>query len=151
MFRQYWCSRSWAIHAWGLGFSVVALTVAMSMLQYHLNQWRGDFYGELEAALKSNRGKQTPTDEYYRLTRRWIWLSAPMAPLYAISYLVTSFWAFGWRQALTDDYQQRYERRTSKVQLEGVSQRIQEDTRGLAEQINRLFSGFFGSIVTFCV
>ena len=39
----------------------------------------------------------------------------------------------------------------SDLALEGVSQRLQEDTRGLAAQINRLGGSFFGSLVTLCV
>jgi peptide/bleomycin uptake transporter len=151
MFRQFFCSREYALHAWLLGVFMLAILTASSLIMFLMNAWKGDFYAELERALNDNTTHAEPTEEYYSLAWRWVKLSVPLPILDALKYLTTSIWAFSWRKALTDDYQARFQRRSSDLALEGVSQRLQEDTRGLAAQINRLGGSFFGSLVTLCV
>ena len=152
MYKQFFCSRPYALHAWLLGGAILVLLTGAALCQFFSNYWKGDFYAELERAIRdSTHNSTSPTEEYYVLAWRYVWLNLPLPFLHALTYLATGVWSISWRHALTDDYLARYARLSSELELEGVSQRIQEDTRNLSVQINRIGNEIFGAFVMICV
>ena len=116
MYKQFFCSRPYALHAWLLGGAILVLLTGAALCQFFSNYWKGDFYAELERAIRdSTHNSTSPTEEYYVLAWRYVWLNLPLPFLHALTYLATGVWSISWRHALTDDYLARYARLSSSL------------------------------------
>ncbi len=66
----------------------------------------------------------------------FLWLAIPYVLLATITGYATRLYGFAWRQAITMDYIPRW--RTVTAEIEGASQRIQEDTARFARIVESL-------------
>ena len=77
---------------------------------------------------------------------RWVFLSVPAVLLMPIVNWLTRIWSFQWRQALTTNYLYRWRVICKgRLEVEGVSQRVQEDTHRFARLIDSLGQGFLAA------
>ena len=150
MFAQYYCSRRWALPAYGLGLLIILLWLLNSWIDLQMNAWTGAFYDELQAAFSAaNASKALKEEEltevessYSSLIKLWLFLSIPKVTVSPVVNLLTRVWAFQWRQAITLDYLYRW-RIVSKArfELESISQRVQDDAYKLTRGIDSLVQG----------
>ena len=150
MFAQYYCSRRWALPAYGLGLLIIALWLGNAWVDLQMNAWTGQFYDELQAAFSAaNSSKALGLEElaevessYTSLLRMWLLLSIPKVLVVPTVNWLTRHWAFQWRQAITLDYLYRW-RVVSKgrLELESISQRVQDDAYKLTRGIDSLVQG----------
>ena len=150
MFAQYYCSRRWALPAYGLGLLIIGLWLLNSWVDLQMNDWTGRFYDELQEAFgKANSSRHYDEKEleqiesnWSALLREWLLLSIPKVTVSPVVNWLTRIWAFQWRQAITLDslYRWRVVCR-EPLALESVSQRIQDDAYKLTRGIDSLVQG----------
>ena len=127
VFWAYYSPHKWQI--WSiLGSSVLILmaylTVQVSVV---INAWYGPFYDDVQKALGGG-GEVTASDLYGHLLVFCI-IVLPYILFVPFKIFFTSHYVFRWRNAMNDFYTERW---TKVRQIEGASQRIQEDTMRFA-------------------
>ncbi|MBI1417365.1 MAG: peptide antibiotic transporter SbmA [Limimaricola sp.] len=130
----------WAI----IGSSLIIFSDYYSVqVSVALNNWRRPFFDAVQGALQTPGSVQA--SEFYRL----IAIFASIAFVWMLVYVATKFfvshYVFRWRTAMNDYYMSRW----PKVrQIEGASQRIQEDTMRFASIVEDLGVALIDSIMT---
>lgn len=138
MFSAFFYSRCWALWAWG-GGSVLAISIWIQVnLAVELNVWYGRFYDLLQRAGEFQANPEAGVAEFYALlvspqslmdgfsaNPSFLWIALPYIVIATLSSWFTRVWTFRWRQAMTFSYIPRW--RNIKSDIEGSSQRIQED------------------------
>lgn len=108
-----------------------------------LNNWFGQFYDIVQAALGKTR--EVAPAEYYGST--WGFLS--IALVYIVVVVLNSFfvshWVFRWRTAMNDYYMSHWGRLRT---VEGASQRVQEDTKRFSSTLEGLGVSLLDSVMT---
>ena len=139
MFRSFFASRHWAPWAYGGGLLLLASVWAQVQILVELNLWYKDFYDLLDDAV--NRDIQEFWDSivhFYQLAFTYITIAT-------LSGFLGAHYTFRWRQAMTFDYLPRWQK--VEREIEGASQRIQEDTREFAAIVEDLGLEFFESVL----
>ncbi len=143
MFRSFFLSREWRLWAWLGMVVIVGGTWYQVQVDVQINEWFGGFYDLVQKAL-SEPGSIT-TDEFYGL----MWTFGKIAMIYVVVAVLLGFftkhWVFRWRQAMNNYYMSHWDRLR---QIEGASQRVQEDTRRFATIMESLGSSLLDSIMT---
>ncbi len=133
MFKSFFLTRYWAIWAWGGAFLILAGTLAQVGIDVAINSWFGDFYNVIQDAL--GHPGTVSLSAYYLLLLGL----ANYAGAYVLIAVLLSFfskhWVFRWRQAMTEYYVIHWK---SLHQVEGASQRVQEDTKRFASIVESL-------------
>ena len=62
MYRQFFCSRRWALHAYGLGTVIVGLWVLNSQLNVMLNDWSRRFFDSMQESLTAHEDSKKFVD-----------------------------------------------------------------------------------------
>ena len=120
---KFFTSRKWAIWAW------IGTIVILSSLWYQvqidvqINEWFGGFYDMIQRAL-AEPGAVTLT-EYLAGLASFGWLAAKWVGVALITSYITSHFLFRWRTAMVEWYHSVYDKARN---IEGASQRVQEDT-----------------------
>lgn len=139
--RHYWF---W----WSVFGSVTILLATFFSVQIDawINDWNGVFFNLIQQAL-TEPGAVTVGD----IMEQALILALVMAPSIILLVLLafgTSHYVFRWRRAMTFYYMSQWERLRN---IEGASQRIQEDTMRLAAILERLLVAFFDAMLTLVV
>jgi len=142
-FWAYYSSHKWQV--WSiLGSSVLILmaylTVQVSVV---INAWYGPFYDDVQKALGGG-GEVTAADLYGHLLVFCI-IVLPYILFVPFKIFFTSHYVFRWRNAMNDFYTERW---TKVRQIEGASQRIQEDTMRFASIMKGLGVYMVDSVMT---
>jgi len=133
MIKAFFASKKWFWWAYGgISFILVSLFFQVQM-SVRLNTWYGDFYDLLQA---SGKYGLTGIPQFYDGLIRFMWIAIPYVLLATITGYFTRLYSLRWRQAITFDYIPRW--RNVKEEIEGASQRIQEDTYRFARIIESL-------------
>lgn len=130
MFKAFFADRKWMFWAYGGGLLLIGLLLVQVGLSVRLSDWRGEFYDMMQAA-----HAHTST-EFYRKLYGFVEIIAPWTVLGMITNYVTRLYALRWREAITFSYIPRW--RNVKEEIEGASQRIQEDTARFARIVESL-------------
>jgi peptide/bleomycin uptake transporter len=143
MFRSFFGSKEWALWAWGGSALILAVTWYQVQLTVKLNDWYGAFYDHVQKIL-SKPGSGTLEAFYAQL-----WSFGEIAGIFIVVAVMLGFfikhWIFRWRTAMTDYYATHWH----KVrQIEGASQRVQEDTAMFSRIMQGLGVSFMRSIMT---
>jgi peptide/bleomycin uptake transporter len=145
MLAGFFLRREWALWAWG-GFFLLLATVGLQVhLLVLLNDWYELFYDLLQNA------KTHDIDEFWQALATGPWRSCflKILAVYVVLASFSSFFArhytFRWRQAITQGYLHRW--CAADRDVEGSSQRIQEDTQKFARIVGDLGLEFFESIL----
>jgi len=159
MIAAFFKTRRWALWAYGVGAVILALTFWQVQLSVVVNSWYGRFYDMLQ----NPAGRQM--SEFWDgifglqfdpgLFLGFIPVPVPLgffaiAIPYVIIGTATNFlvrhYGFRWRQAITENYIPRW--RNVSQEIEGASQRIQEDTNRFARIVESLGIQAFRAVMT---
>ncbi|MFN8954541.1 MAG: putative transporter [Burkholderiales bacterium] len=141
MFRSFFLSRRWALWAWGGLFVLVALVFITVQQTVKLNAWYGEFYDLLQKPEQAGG-----LEKFWGFMWQFAWIAFPFMLLRSLETYLASHFAFRWRQAMTEDYLPRWQGTDANV--EGASQRIQEDCMRLARQTENLGLGLVRALLT---
>ncbi|WP_396428597.1 putative transporter [Limnohabitans sp.] len=141
MFRSFFLSRRWALWAWGGLLVLVALVFITVQQTVKLNAWYGEFYDLLQKPEQAGG-----LEKFWGFMWQFAWIAFPFMLLRSLETYLASHFAFRWRQAMTEDYLPRWQGTDANV--EGASQRIQEDCMRLARQTENLGLGLVRALLT---
>jgi peptide/bleomycin uptake transporter len=133
---------------WSALGSAFILFVTYFNVQVHvaINSWSGAFYNLLQAAL--SKPGSVPAGQFYNL----LWVFAGIALIgimvSVLNQFFVSHYVFRWRTAMNDYYMSHW----SKLRnIEGASQRIQEDTMRFATVMEGLGVNLIQAVMTLVV
>ncbi len=130
IFGSFFCSGRWAIPAYTGGAFLLYSIFWQVQMTVQLNTWRKDLYDILGDI------PHHTFDDFKNSMYVFSWIVAKYVALAVVTYFITRVYALGWRAAITDSFLRRWMK--ARGQIEGASQRIQEDTRDLAELVESL-------------
>jgi len=134
-------------YRWAVCGSALILLVSYFQVQVgvYINNWYGDFYDLLQLAL-SDRGTSTvSSEEFFGKLFTLLYILIPNILILVLFGFFTSHYVFRWRSAMNDYYMSHWDQLRN---VEGASQRIQEDTMRFAEIMESMGSAFISSIMT---
>ena len=149
MIKAFFRSREWALWAWG-GGSLLAISLWVQVqITVAINKWYGGFYNLLQTSGEyKDKSAEGIALFYDKLISFDYWLNGfegdPSFAVLAFPYVIlavltgwfTRIYGLRWRQAITFNYIPRW--RTVKEEIEGASQRIQEDCNRFARIVESL-------------
>jgi len=120
MFSSYFKSSKYAMWAWG-GLAVLIISAWVQVqLTVSLNQWYGKFYDILQ------KPQQHTINDFWQQMLIFSQLALSYVLIATVNAWFSRIYCFKWRKALTFYYHDRWI--TKSINIEGASQRIQEDT-----------------------
>jgi peptide/bleomycin uptake transporter len=137
MIKSFFFSREHRLFAWLVLGLLIGLAVAQVYMTVLFNDWYKEFYNSLE--LKNY-------DLFIHQLKLFGGLASIAIILATFSRYIAQHYTFRWRQAITYYYLHHWNNNSS--QIEGSSQRIQEDTMKFASTTYGLVLGFFKAILT---
>lgn len=133
---------------WSVVGTVTIVEVVYFNVQINawLNDWYGEFYDLIQAAL------QTPNSVTFDQYIGKIWTVALVLgvsiTILVINVYLQQHYLFRWRRAMSFYYMSNWQRLRT---VEGAAQRVQEDTRDFANNVESLGLSFIDSIMTLIV
>ena len=149
MFGAFYKSRKWALWAWGGGLLLITSLWIQVQITVAINTWYGGFYNLLQTAGEYKDKAEVGTAIFYdKLISFDYWFNGlegePSFAVLAFPYVIlavltswfTRLYGLRWREAITFNYIPRW--RNVKTEIEGASQRIQEDCNRFARIVESL-------------
>ena len=149
MIKAFFRSREWALWAWGGGGLLAISLWVQVQITVAINKWYGGFYNLLQTSAEYKDNSAEGIALFYdKLISIDYWLNGfegdPSFTVLAFPYVVlavltgwfTRVYGLRWRQAMTFMYIPRW--RTVEEEIEGASQRIQEDCNRFARIVESL-------------
>lgn len=130
MIKAFFWDKKWAKWSYGRGILLLGLSYLLVHFSVLFNDWYGSFYKILQTPAKYS------LDQYWDSLIQFMWLAIPYIFIAAIMDILTSFYGFKWREAITFNYIPKW--RNVPVKIEGESQRLQEDPALYAEIVESL-------------
>ena len=140
MFRSFFRDKKWFSRAYGGSGIIFILLLVQLKIALSINQLNKRFYD-----IWADPGHHYLSEAYGALTPFLI-TGLLLVLVSTIASYVTSKFVFWWREAVTFHYLSLAE--TSKVQLEGSSQRIQEDVARFTRVMETIALTVVGSVFT---
>ncbi|MDI9336719.1 MAG: putative transporter [Gammaproteobacteria bacterium] len=131
MLKSFFYHKKWMWWSYGGLALLVGLILITVQQTVSLNAWRGEFYNLLQKPDIPNG-----LDKFWGFMQQFAMIAFPFMLLRSLENYLASHYAFRWRQALTTDYLQRWQKVFGHI--EGASQRIQEDCMRFAIQTESL-------------
>jgi peptide/bleomycin uptake transporter len=149
MIKAFFRSKEWALWAWG-GGSLLAISLWVQVqITVAINKWYGGFYNLLQTSAEyKDKSAEGIALFYDKLISISYWTNGfegdPSFTVLAFPYVIlavltgwfTRIYGLRWRQAMTFMYIPRW--RTVEEEIEGASQRIQEDCNRFARIVESL-------------
>ena len=148
MIKAFFATRKWALWAWG-GLAVLLSSLWLQVsITVMINEWYGGFYDLMQnsGSLHYEEHPQEGIDLFYQKLKDFCMLAMPYVLIATMTNWFTRVYGLRWRQAITFDYFPKW--RNVKKDIEGASQRLQEDTHHFAEIIEGLGLQVVRSIMT---
>ena len=149
MIKAFYASRSWAFWAYGgliLLFTSLWVQVGITVA---FNSWYGRFYNLLQTSADYKDNPEVGIEQFYDqlISISYVLndfegdpsftvLAAPYIVLAVFTSWFTSMYGLRWREAITFNYIPRW--RNVTTEIEGASQRIQEDCNRFARIVESL-------------
>ncbi|MCW0231886.1 putative transporter [Campylobacter lari] len=140
MFKSFFYSKKWALWAYIGLFFLLASLLAQTSINVAINEWYKEFYDVLQDA------KNHSIDDFYHFIKQFLYLALPYVLIATITQYFGSIYAFKWREAMTFDYIKFWQKKDDNI--EGSSQRIQEDIYNFSKIIESLGLAFVKAIMT---
>ena len=135
---QKWAK--WSVIGSGLIVFITWFQVQVSVM---INSWYGNFYNLIQKALTTPNS--ITADEYYSQLFTFASIALIAITVAVLNNFFVSHYVFRWRTAMNNYYTSKW----SQVrQIEGASQRIQEDTMRFASIVESLGVNFLNSVMT---
>jgi peptide/bleomycin uptake transporter len=143
VFRSFFMTRRWGAWSAPGGALILFVTWYKVQLDVRINEWFGDFYNLIQKAL--GKPGSITMDEYLVQLATF----GRIAGLYVLIAVGTDFfikhYVFRWRTAMNDFYTAHWH---AVRDIEGASQRVQEDTMRFARLVEGLGISFVRSVMT---
>ncbi len=140
MFRSFYKSTRWFVWAYGGGLFLLASLIIQVELTVKINQWYGRFYNMLQKATEHQ------LQEFWQELLIFAYIAFPYVLIATLTAYFTRIYAFRWREAMTFSYVSRWQQVEEEV--EGASQRIQEDIYRFARIVESLGLQVIRAILT---
>lgn len=140
MFSSFFANKKCAVWAYfGLAALLISTYAQVQMIVL-LNNWYKDFYDILQNV------KDHTIEDFWTCVLRFAKIAFPYVLLATMTNYFTRLWTFKWREAMTFDYIKYW--RNVKTDIEGSSQRIQEDIYRFAKVVENLGSQVADAVMT---
>ena len=159
MIKSFFLNKNWRIWAWGGLFTLIVSLYLQVRMTVAINTWYGKFYDLLQNAANF---KDNPSDGITQFYDQLISLKyilngfegEPSFTVIAFPYVFlaiftgwfTRIYGLKWREAITFDYIPRWQKVDDEI--EGASQRIQEDCNRFARIVESLGLQVIRAIMT---
>ena len=130
MFKSFFFNKKWILWSWGGGLLLIFSLLIQVSITVQINEWYKGFYDLLQNATKSN------ISEFWNKIYVFCYLAFPYVILATFTGFFTRVYSLRWREAITFDYIPLW--KNSLENVEGASQRIQEDTSRFAKIVESL-------------
>src|SRR5262249_1119095 len=130
MIKAFFLSKQWFGWAYGSGAMLLGCLYAQVYMTVLLNKWRRHFFDMFQAI-------ETHTiNEFWASLWRFTWIALSYVFFAVLTAYLTRIYSLRWREAMTFEYIPRW--REVHEEIEGASQRIQEDTYRFAKIVESL-------------
>ena len=146
MLTSFFCTRKWLLWSWGGLFILLSSLWMQVSITVAINEWYGGFYDLMQNSATYFDRSQVGIDLFYNKLYDFCMLAMPYVIIATITNWFTRVYGLRWREAITFDYLPKW--RDVTEDIEGASQRIQEDTHKFAEIIENLGLQIVRSIMT---
>ena len=146
MIQAFFYNKRWLLWAWGGLFVLLSSLWGQVSLTVAINAWYGGFYDLMQNSATYFDKPQVGINLFYDELYEFCTLAMPYVIIATITNWFTRVYSLKWREAITFDYLPRW--RNVKEDIEGASQRIQEDTHHFAQIIENLGLKVVKSIMT---
>lgn len=143
MFKSFFMSRQSALWAWAGAALIFAGTWYQVQIDVSINEWFGGFYDLVQKALGSPGTVTLP--EFFGFLMSFAKLAGIYVVVAVLLTFFTKHWVFRWRQCMNDFYMTHWQ---NLRQIEGASQRVQEDTKRFSAIVESLGSNMLDSMMT---
>jgi peptide/bleomycin uptake transporter len=143
MFRSFFFSRQWALWAWPGAALIFLGTWYQVQIDVKINDWFGGFYDLVQKAL--GKPGEVTIEEFFGFLLTFGELAGTYVLLAVFLAFFTKHWVFRWRHAMNDFYMSHW---SSLRNIEGASQRVQEDTKRFATIMESLGSNMMDALMT---
>lgn len=140
MFGSFYKSRKWFAWAWGGGLFLLLSLMVQVELTVKINEWYGRFYNMLQKATEHQ------LQEFWQELLIFGYIAFPYVLIATLTSYFTRLYAFRWREAMTFSYVSQWQ--TVEEEVEGASQRIQEDIYRFARIVESLGLQVIRAILT---
>ena len=141
MFR-FFVIRKWFIWSWLGSFVILSSLWIQVKIDVKINEWFGKFYDMIQKALA--KPNAITMSEYWESLFSFISLAGLYVAVYVIISFFTAHFLFRWRTAMVEWYHSVYDKAR---EIEGASQRVQEDTIKFSRLMESLGSSFIEAIM----
>ena len=135
----YFTSKQYLIRSWGGLFLILSATWYGVTLDVAINDWFGRFYNDLQLALG---GDISDVNVIYNHMIDFASIAGVLVLVVIATSCFTSFWCIWWRTSMAEHYHEHW-----KGNIEGASQRVQEDTLKLARILETLGVGLVEALM----
>ena len=143
MFRSFFLSRHWAMWAWPGAALIFLGTWYQVQIDVQINDWFGGFYDVVQKAL--GKPGEVTIEEFFGFLLTFGELAGTYVLVAVFLGFFTKHWVFRWRQSMNDFYMTHW---PSLRNIEGASQRVQEDTKRFSAIMESLGSNMMDSLMT---
>ena len=141
MFR-FFTEKKWALWSW-LGSAIILSSLWVQVkIDVKINEWFGVFYDMIQKALATPNA--ITIQEYFASLLSFISLAGIYIALYVVISFFTAHYLFRWRTAMVEWYHSVYDKARN---IEGASQRVQEDTIKFTRIMEGLGTSFIESVM----
>ncbi len=143
MFKSFFLSRRWFLWAYPGAALILFATWYRVQLDVRINEWFGDFYNLIQKAL--GQPNSITLDEYIGHQVTFGSIAGVYVTIAVFNDFFTKHYVFRWRTAMTEHYAAYWD---TLRDVEGASQRVQEDTMRFARLMEDLGVSFVRSVMT---
>ena len=143
MFSSFFRSRQWALWAWLGMVVIVGGTYYQVQVDVMINEWFGQFYDMVQKALTTPNA--VTQAEFFEALFSFFKIAGIYVVIATLLSFFSKHWVFRWRTAMNDYYTRNWKK---LHQIEGASQRVQEDTKRFAAIMEGLGVAFLDSVMT---
>ncbi len=141
MFR-FFTKKNWFIWSWIGSFIILSSLWVQVEIDVKINEWFGVFYDMIQKALAEPNA--VSIEEYFASLFSFITLAGMYIAVYVAISFFTAHYLFRWRTAMVEWYHSVYDRARN---IEGASQRVQEDTIKFTRIMESLGTSLIESIM----
>ena len=133
----------WAV--WSILGSALIIFVTYFQVQVSvaINDWRGPFFDMIQAAMAKTR--PVSLEEFYVGIAQFMSIATVAVVVYVLTRFFVSHYIFRWRTAMNDFYMSHWPKARN---VEGASQRVQEDTMRFSTQMETLGVSLIDAVMT---
>ena len=120
---KFFTQKEWRMWSWAGSATILISLWLQVKIDVKINEWFGVFYDMIQKALSAPNA--ITLEDYFASLLSFITLAGIYVGVYVIIKYFTSHYLFRWRTAMVNWYHSVYDKARN---IEGASQRVQEDT-----------------------